>query len=38
MMGLSHTQSSHPTEYFFSTLQKTPNKNAILQEVYFFFF
>lgn len=38
MMGLSHTQSSHPTKYFLSTLQKTPNKNAILQEVYFFFF
>lgn len=27
-----------PTEYFLSTLQKTPNKNAILKEVYFFFF
>lgn len=36
-MGLSHTQSSHPTEYFLSTLQKTPNKNAILKEVCFFF-
>lgn len=34
-MGLSHTQSSHPTEYFLSTFQKTPNRNAILQEVCF---